>query len=56
VLLGTPAEENGFGKEIMARRGASDDLDAVLMLHPGAGESIADASALGLADGWTSRR
>ena len=48
VLLGTPAEENGSGKEVMARRGAFDDLDAVLMLHPGAGETIADASALGL--------
>jgi amidohydrolase len=48
VLYGTPAEENGSGKEIMARAGAFDDLDAVLMLHPAAGETVADISALGL--------
>jgi amidohydrolase len=34
VLLGTPAEEGGGGKEVMARDGAFDDVDAVVMLHP----------------------
>lgn len=34
VLLGTPGEEGGGGKEIMARAGAFDDVDAVVMLHP----------------------
>jgi amidohydrolase len=34
VLLGTPAEEGRGGKEIMARRGAFDGIDAALMLHP----------------------
>ena len=34
VLLGTPAEEGGGGKELMARDGAFDDVDAVVMLHP----------------------
>ncbi|GAA4285025.1 M20 family metallopeptidase [Brevibacterium daeguense] len=34
VLLGTPAEEGRGGKEIMARHGAFDTIDAALMLHP----------------------
>ncbi|MEG9862495.1 MAG: amidohydrolase, partial [Parvularculales bacterium] len=32
--LGTPAEERGGGKEIMARHGAFDSLDAAMMVHP----------------------
>ncbi len=32
--LGTPAEERGCGKELMARHGAFDGLDAAMMLHP----------------------
>jgi amidohydrolase len=34
-LLGTPAEERGAGKELMARRGAFDAVDAAMMVHPG---------------------
>ncbi len=34
VLLGTPAEEGGGGKEFLARAGAFDGVDAVVMLHP----------------------
>ena len=34
VWLGTPAEEGGSGKELMARDGAFDDIDAALMVHP----------------------
>lgn len=34
VWLGTPAEEGGGGKELMAREGAFDDVDAALMVHP----------------------
>ncbi len=34
VWLGTPAEEGGGGKELMARDGAFDDVDAALMVHP----------------------
>jgi amidohydrolase len=34
VLFGTPAEEGGGGKELMARDGAFDGIDAVVMLHP----------------------
>jgi len=48
VLFGTPAEENGSGKEIMARAGAFDELDAVLMLHPSAGQTVADVRNQGL--------
>ena len=33
-VLGTPAEERGGGKELMARRGALDGVDAALMMHP----------------------
>ena len=32
--LGTPAEESGNGKELMARQGAFDRLDAAMMVHP----------------------
>jgi len=34
LLLGTPAEEGGGGKELMARDGAFEGVDAVVMLHP----------------------
>jgi amidohydrolase len=33
-LLGTPAEEHGCGKELMAREGAFEGVDAALMIHP----------------------
>ncbi len=33
-VLGTPAEEHGCGKELMARQGALDGVDAALMVHP----------------------
>lgn len=33
-LLGTPAEEGGGGKELLARAGVFDDVDAAVMLHP----------------------
>ena len=34
VILGTPAEEGGGGKILMAREGAFDGVDAALMVHP----------------------
>ena len=34
TFLGTPAEEKGGGKEVMARAGAFDGVDAALMMHP----------------------
>ncbi len=33
-LIGTPAEEGGGGKELIARAGGFDEIDAVVMLHP----------------------
>ncbi len=33
-FLGTPAEEKGGGKELMARRGAFEGVDAAMMIHP----------------------
>jgi len=33
-LLGTPAEEGGNGKELMARAGAFQDVGAAIMMHP----------------------
>lgn len=34
VLLGTPAEEGGGGKILMAQRGAFEGVDAAMMVHP----------------------
>ncbi|XP_075739626.1 peptidase M20 domain-containing protein 2 [Rhipicephalus microplus] len=34
VVLGTPAEEGGMGKDLLLRAGAMDDIDAALMAHP----------------------
>ena len=34
-LIGTPAEETGGGKIIMAEKGVFEDLDVVMMVHPG---------------------
>ncbi len=34
VFLGTPAEEGHSGKEVMARSGAFEDVDAAIMVHP----------------------
>jgi amidohydrolase len=39
--LGTPAEERGCGKELMARAGAFDGVDAAMMLHPACVETKA---------------
>ncbi len=35
LVIGTPAEEGGGGKIIMANRGAFDNLDIAMMVHPG---------------------
>jgi amidohydrolase len=46
VYLGTPAEEGHSGKEVMARAGAFDGLDAAVMAH-GYGYDLADQLWLG---------
>lgn len=48
-LLGTPAEERGAGKELMARAGAFDGVDAALMVHP-AGVDLASMPCIAVAD------
>ena len=40
-IMGTPAEEGGGGKIEMARRGAFDDVDAAMMVHPADADLIA---------------
>ncbi len=41
TVFGTPAEEGGGGKVWMLERGAFDDLDAAMMVHPAATEATA---------------
>lgn len=41
VVLGTPGEEGGGGKILMARAGAFQDLDAAMMVHPASRELAA---------------
>lgn len=48
-LLGTPAEEKGAGKELMARAGAFEDVDAAMMVHP-AGVDLATMPSLALSE------
>lgn len=38
VVLGTPAEEGGGGKVLMAQRGALEGVDAAMMVHPAAAD------------------
>ena len=48
-LLGTPAEEHGCGKELMARQGAVDGVDAALMMHP-AGLNLVNMPCIAMAE------
>jgi amidohydrolase len=48
VVLGTPAEEGGGGKVLMAERGAFEGVDAALMVHP-AGVDITEADVIAIA-------
>ena len=48
-LLGTPAEERGGGKELMARAGAFADIDAALRIHP-AGVNLATMPSICIAE------
>jgi amidohydrolase len=41
AVFGTPAEEGGGGKILMARRGAFDGVDAALMVHPADADLLA---------------
>jgi amidohydrolase len=48
VVLGTPAEEGGGGKVLMGERGAFDDVDVALMVHPG-GADLVEPDVLAIA-------
>lgn len=48
-FLGTPAEERGGGKELMARQGAFDGIDAAMMVHP-AGVDLATMPCIAIAE------
>ena len=48
-VLGTPAEEHGCGKELMARAGALDGVDAALMMHP-AGVNLSNMPCIAMAE------
>ena len=49
TFLGTPAEEKGGGKEVMARAGAFEGVDAALMVHP-AGVNLATMPCICVAE------
>jgi amidohydrolase len=48
-VLGTPAEEHGCGKELLARRGAFEGVDAALMVHP-AGVNLVTMPCIAMAE------
>ncbi|KAH7920193.1 hypothetical protein BV22DRAFT_1114976 [Leucogyrophana mollusca] len=50
ILLGTPAEEGGFGKVRLMEKGAYEEMDMCLMCHPAPGprHSISLSSSLAL--------
>jgi len=48
-LIGTPAEEKGGGKEVMARAGAFTGVDAAMMIHP-AGVNLASMPCICVAE------
>ena len=48
VILGTPAEEGGGGKVLMIDRGAFDDVDVAMMVHP-AGLDLTEPDVIAIA-------
>jgi amidohydrolase len=44
VILGTPAEEGGGGKILLAEAGVFDDVDASFMLHPSRSDMVRRSS------------
>ncbi len=49
-VIGTPAEEDGGGKVIMAERGVFASVDAAMMFHPSAGINLAHRGGLACQD------
>jgi len=52
-ILGTPAEEGGGGKVLMAEQGAFDGVDAAMMVHP-AGGDLRSMNAIAIQQCWVS--
>lgn len=46
LSMGTPAEEGGGGKVLMAEKGVFDGLDAAMMFHPSGAQTIVHRHAL----------
>lgn len=55
VLLGTPAEESGGGKELLLQAGVFDDVAVAVMVHPGPAD-IAAARSLALSEATVTYR
>ncbi|KAG1861202.1 hypothetical protein DFJ58DRAFT_905462 [Suillus subalutaceus] len=55
VLLGTPAEEGGFGKIMLYEKGAYDEMDVCLMCHPTPGPRHSISLTSCLAFCWEGR-
>ena len=49
-VIGTPAEEEGGGKVIMVEKGIFADVDAAMMFHPTAGDTVVHRGALACQD------
>lgn len=49
LVLGTPAEEGGGGKILMAQQGAFEGVDAAMMIHP-AGMDVAAMTVLAVSE------
>lgn len=55
VILGTPAEEGGGGKVLMADRGALEGIDAAMMVHP-AGADLSRMDVIAIQQLWVDYR
>jgi amidohydrolase len=51
LILGTPAEEGGGGKVLMADQGALDGVDAAMMVHP-AGADLTHMDVIAIQQLW----
>jgi amidohydrolase len=51
VIMGTPAEEGGGGKVLLAERGAFEGVDAAMMVHP-AGVDLASMDVIAIHQLW----
>jgi amidohydrolase len=51
AIIGTPAEEGGGGKVLLAERGALDGVDAAMMVHP-AGADLLGMNAIAIHQLW----